>query len=71
MRAGCNKRQALLLAWQAAAQAYSSAVNALVNEGHKASTDEYYLLKREAERTRTATADRRNAFELHTEEHGC
>ena len=71
MKAGCNKRQTLLLAWQAAAQAYSSAVNALVNKGDMASADEYYLLKREAERTRTATADMRNAFELHTEEHGC
>jgi hypothetical protein len=35
------------------------------------STDEYGMLKKQVDRTKARTADTRNAFELHVEEHGC
>jgi len=60
-----------LLSWQAASKAYSEAVSNLVNGLDVCSTDEYELLKRQAENTRFRAADTRNAFELHVEEHGC
>jgi hypothetical protein len=66
----CPKKKTLLLDWQAATQAYSEAVSELANAG-QASIDEYERLKGETERTRSSTADSRNAFEFHVEEHGC
>jgi len=67
----CPKKRTLLLNWQAATQAYSEAVSELANNAEQASIDEYERLKRETERTRSITADSRNAFEFHVEEHGC
>jgi len=69
--ASCQKKRILLLKWQTAAEAYSSAVNDLANGLDRIPADEYDTLKREAERTRSITADSRNAFELHIDEHGC
>ena len=67
----CQKKQTLLLAWQAAAQAYSAAVSELVQKGNQASVDDYEALRRQTERARTRTADTRNAFDHHMDEHGC
>jgi hypothetical protein len=67
----CPKNRALLFAWQAATQAYSEAVSELARKAGEASVDEYERLTRHAERTRTISADSRNAFEFHVEEHGC
>jgi hypothetical protein len=67
----CPRKKELLLAWQGAAQAYSEAVSELAKSVGQCSAAEYQVLKREAERTRFITGDRRTAFDLHIEEHGC
>lgn len=71
MKDRCQKKRTLLLAWQAAAQSYSAAVSELANKLGQTSVDEYDRLKQQAEKTRFITADSRNAFDLHVEEHGC
>jgi hypothetical protein len=68
----CSKKRSLLLIWQAATQAYSEAVSELATKVVSAiSSDEYEMLNKQVDRTRNRTADTRNVFELHVEEHGC
>jgi len=51
--------------------AYSEAVNELANSVGNLSADEYERLKKETDRTRSLSADARNGYELHVDEHGC
>ena len=67
----CPKKRSLLLAWRAATQAYSEAVSELAEMLVTVSADEYERLRKEIDRTRSLSADTRNGFELHVEEHGC
>jgi glucan biosynthesis protein len=67
----CSKKNSLLLAWQAATQSYSEAVSKLAKNVGQVKSDDYERLKYETDQTRTRSADARNAFELHVEEHGC
>ena len=67
----CSRKRAFLLSWQTSTQAYSEALTELAQKVGNISTDEYEMLKKQVERTRTRSADTRNSFELHVEEHGC
>lgn len=67
----CPKKKSLLLIWQAATQSYSEALTELATKAGDISSDEYEMLKRQVDRAKSRTADTRNAFELHVEEHGC
>jgi hypothetical protein len=71
MRQVCPMKRTLLLAWQCASQAYSETVQELAMNCEQISCDEYERLTRQAEHTRSVTADTHNAFQLHVEEHGC
>jgi hypothetical protein len=46
-------------------------VTALVERRGNVSVAEYEMLKKKVDRERICTADARNAFEVHAEEHGC
>jgi hypothetical protein len=71
MAKSCPKKRSLLLLWQAATEAYSESVTELAKKAGEISADEYEMLRKQIERARFHTADARNAFELHAEEHGC
>jgi hypothetical protein len=67
----CQIKRSLLLAWQAATESYSEALNELADKAGDISVDEYEMLKRHVDRASTRSANARNTFELHVEEHGC
>jgi hypothetical protein len=71
MQDRCQKKKTLLQAWQTATQAYWDAVRELANNLGSASVDDCKRLERDVEKTRTVTANTRNAFALHVDEHGC
>jgi hypothetical protein len=71
MSTPCQRKRSFLLTWQASAQSYSEAVTALVESLGNISVAEYEMLKKKVDRERIRTADARNAFEVHAEEHGC
>jgi ABC-type transporter Mla subunit MlaD len=70
-QANCEDKLRLLMAYQAATEAYSKAVSELATKIGVTRKAEYDKVNRAAEQARYASMDARDRLERHTAEHGC
>jgi hypothetical protein len=70
-KANCEEKTSLLVAYQAAAEAYSHAVAELAKKVENTPKGEYSKLHDAAELARYRSLDAKDRLQRHLEEHGC